>query len=193
MKRESFGHFIQQQHSMPQEAVTAILDQFEEKWIGKNDYFLKAGRISNEYFFLESGCMRAFTLDTAGDEVTTYFFTDHRVVFEASSFFMRAVSTENIQAITDCSGYSISFEKLNQLFHALPEFREFGRKMLVKEFAAFKQRTLSSINESAEQRYRGLLERQPAILQAAQLRHIASFLGITDTSLSRIRRELAKK
>ena len=137
--------------------------------------------------------MRAYTFDTDGNEVTTYFYPKNRVIFEAASFFQQALSTENIQALTNCKGYYATFEKLNMLFHSVPEFREFGRAMLVKEFVAYKQRTLALINKSAEERYADLIETNSEIFQYAQLRHIASYLGITDTSLSRIRREFAGK
>lgn len=137
--------------------------------------------------------MRAYTLDTKGNEVTTNFFTQQRIVFEVSSFFLHAISTENIQALTDCRGYCLSFDQLNTLFHAIPQFREFGRTMLVKEFVRFKQRTLGLINKTAEQRYSELMDADKALFQCAQLRHIASYLGVTDSSLSRIRREYARK
>jgi ribosomal protein L10 len=79
------------------------------------------------------------------------------------------------------------------LFHEVPEFREFARMVLVREFAAYKQRTLAMINKSAEERYIELLSDNREIFQHAQLKHIASYLGVTDTSLSRIRREFSKK
>jgi len=82
---------------------------------------------------------------------------------------------------------------LNKLFHELYEFREFGRHILVKGFAALKSRMLSMITETAEERYAGLLKTNPEIFQHAPLKTIASYLGITDTSLSRIRKEFSKK
>ena len=85
------------------------------------------------------------------------------------------------------------WEQLNMLFHSLPEFREFGRSILVKGFTALKNRMLSMITETAEERYAHLLQNKPEIFQHAPLKTIASYLGITDTSLSRIRKELAKK
>ena len=106
---------------------------------------------------------------------------------------MRTVSTEHIQALTDCQGYLITFEMVNKLFHAVPEFREFGRTMLVREYATFKQRTLALINKTAEERYADLIHSNKELFQHAQLKQIASYLGITDTSLSRIRREYARK
>ena len=193
MNKTHLTDFIQASIPVSQEILAEIAVHFEERTLLKNDYFLKEGTVSNNYLFLADGLMRAFTFDTDGNEVTTYFYTKNRVVFEASSFFMRTMSTENIQALTECSGYSITFEKLNMLFHSIPEFREFGRAMLVREFVAFKQRTLALINKSAEERYENLIEAEKEIFKYAQLKYIASYLGITDTSLSRIRREFSKK
>lgn len=65
--------------------------------------------------------------------------------------------------------------------------------MLVKSFAVFKKRTLELINKSAEERYENLINTDREVFKYAQLKHIASYLGITDTSLSRIRREYTKK
>jgi hypothetical protein len=87
----------------------------------------------------------------------------------------------------------INYEQLNHLFHTIPEFREFGRWVLVNGFTAFKLRTLSMITETAEQRYVSLLQSHPEVFQHAPLKYIASYLGITDTSLSRIRKEFSRK
>ena len=75
----------------------------------------------------------------------------------------------------------------------MPEFRDFGRSILVKGFSSLKVRMLSMITETAEQRYDTLLKTNPEIFQHAALKHIATYLGITDTSLSRIRKEYTKK
>jgi CRP-like cAMP-binding protein len=193
MNKEQLIQFIQRHSPASRLILEKIVEGFEEREFVKNQYFLKEGKISNDYLFLSEGFMRAFTLDRDGNEVTTFFYSSNRMVFEASSFFTRTPSAENIQAVTDCRGYSITFEMLNQLFHSIPEFREFGRLMLVRSFTAFKQRTLAMINKSAEERYAELIDSSPEIFQYAHLKHIASFLGITDTSLSRIRREFGKK
>ena len=75
----------------------------------------------------------------------------------------------------------------------MPEFREFGRTILVNAYAQLKQRMLAMIQETAEQRYASLLQSSPDIFQFVPLKNIATYLGITDTSLSRIRKEFAKK
>jgi CRP-like cAMP-binding protein len=170
-----------------------IADRFSSKLISKNQFQLTEGKVCNEYLFLAKGCLRAFVYDTEGKEVTTNFYVPGDRVFEVSSFFNRTKSKENIQALTDCEGWYISYLQLNDLFHALPAFREFGRSVLVHGFAALKNRMLAMITETAEERYALLLKTNPEIFQHAPLKHIASYLGITDSSLSRIRKELSKK
>jgi CRP-like cAMP-binding protein len=170
-----------------------IAEHFSKKEFAKNDWVLKEGQVSDEYIFLEKGFMRAFAIDLNGNDVTTNFYNDNQVVFEVHSFFNRTRSKENIQALTDCITWYINYNQLNNLFHTIYEFREFGRSILVKGFSALKNRMLTTITGTAEERYAELLSTKPEIFQNAALKHIASYLGITDTSLSRIRKEFAQK
>lgn len=193
MEKENLIQFLQNTNLVPFQMAIEISNHFIHKEIGKNEFFLKEGKISNEYLFLENGFMRAFAFDTDGNDITTNFYSNNHVVFEVSSFFNRTISRENIQALNDCTGWSITYEQLNMLFHTLPEFRDFGRHILVKGFASLKVRMLSMITETAEERYEMLIKSNPEIFQFASLKYIASYLGVTDTSLSRIRKEFAKK
>lgn len=177
MNKDKLIGFLQSTGLVQLRTAENIATNFELREISKQDYFLKEGKISNEYLFLESGFMRAFAYDTEGNEVTTNFYSDKQVVFEVASFFNRTPARENFQAISDCRGWSITHDKLNKLFHGLPEFREFGRHMLVHGFAALKTRMLELITETAEQRYGYLLKNNPEIFQHAQLKHIASYLA----------------
>ena len=193
MTGEEFIGFLKHENLMPHDIRAQIADNFSGKVILKNQFLLTAGKIADEYLYLEKGFMRAFAYDTQGNEITTNFYGPGQMVFEVSSFFNRTRSKENIQALTDCEGRYITYKQLNELFHALPEFREFGRSILVKGFSDLKSRMLSTITETAEERYAQLLKANPEIFQHAPLKHIASYLGITDTSLSRIRKEVSKK
>lgn len=193
MQRQSLVSFFLHSGLVSADAAVVFAEQFEPISLSKNDFFLKEGSISDQYLFLETGCMRAFAIDTKGNEITTNFFSKGTVVFEVSSFFNRTKSKENIQALTNCSGWNIDYATLNHLFHAMPEFREFGRSLLVSGFASLKNRMLSIITATAEERYEKLLQTNPSIFQTAALKHIASYLGVTDTSLSRIRKKFAKQ
>lgn len=185
--KEAIPHF-----TISEQGLLKTAECFEELELEKGEYLLKQGKKSG-YFIMLEGYLRAYTFNEEGEEITTYFYPANRAVFEVASFFQGLPSEENIIALTKCRGYYTNFEKLNGMFHSVPEFREFGRAILVKEFVAYKQRTLAMINKTAEERYALLIQNNKDIFQYAQLKHIASYLGITDTSLSRVRREFATK
>jgi CRP-like cAMP-binding protein len=193
MAPEPLVRFFQSTGLIPPHKAVEIAGHFGPRSLEKGELFLKAGRTSSEYLFLTEGFMRAYAIDTEGNEVTTAFYYDNQVVFEVSSFFNRTPSQENIQALTRCEGWCISYDRLNALVQTLPEFREFGRYILLRGCAGLKDRMLSMITETADQRYERLLKTAPKILQQAPLKYIASYLGITSTSLSRIRKELSQK
>ena len=191
MSKQALIDFFQRNSGMSLQTIINITSHFEDRKFLKNEFFLRDGKVS-DLLYLAEGLMRAYTFDLKGNEVTTNFFSKNRQVFDHASFFLQTPSEENIQAVTDCIGYSITFERMNSIFHTIPEFREYGRRMLVKELVSFKKRTLAVINKSAEQRYEDLIKDDKAIFQFVQLKHIASYLGVTNSSLSRIRREFSK-
>lgn len=188
MTKEKLTQFFQRMGPISAAQAEDIAGIFVPKAIGKHEFLLRAGKESDDYLFLDSGFMRAFAYDTDGNDVTTGFYASGQVVFEVASFFNRTPSQEYIQALTDCQGWCITHQQLNALFHARPEFREFGRAVLVRGYAALKTRMLALITEPAAARYDSLLRASPEILQHAPLKTVASYLGITDTSLSRIRK-----
>ena len=170
-----------------------IAEKFNPGKIGRNEYFLKEGAVCNECHFIEEGIMRSYIYDLEGNDVTTAFYSKKMLSSELLSFFKRIPSKEYIQALTDCETWYITYGDMQESFHTIPEFREFGRLNIINHYSILKQRMLSMLQETAEQRYADLVNSNPEILQNAPLKHIASYLGITDTSLSRIRKGFAKK
>lgn len=193
MEKEKLVLFLQGTALVTAGQAAAIAEEFSYLALAKNDFLLQAGQVSDSYLFLDVGLLRAFAYDTAGHDVTTDFYSSGEVVFEVASFFQRTPSQEYLQALTACAGWRITYAQLNALFHARPEFREFGRAVLVRGFSALKTRMLTTITEPAAARYERLVLASPELVQHAPLKHIASYLGITDTSLSRIRKALARQ
>lgn len=182
-------NFIKQIIPLNINEAEEIANKFHFTKIEKNSLFLKEDEVSDDYFYLQKGLMRVFLYDLEGNEITMDIFTENNIVFEITSFFNRVKSESNVQALTDCIGYRISYEELNKLFHDKPTFRDFGRAILVKEFIASKKRNYAMINQTAEQRYQHLLTSRPEILKHVPLKFIASYLGVTDSTLSRIRKK----
>ena len=192
-ERQNLISFIKQTMPMSDNTAQIIAGNFEPISFLKHDYLLKEGNICNEYLFLEKGFMRSYAFDTEGNEVTTDFYGSNSIVFEVASYIKRTPSQENIQALTECFGWKGHHTKLQELFQTIPEFRGFVRAVLVNSFVALKERTLSMITLTADKRYESLLKSKQEIIQNASVKHIASYLGVTDTSLSRIRKEIGTK
>ena len=170
-----------------------LAEKFQARKIARNGYLLKEGAVCNESHFIEEGFMRSYTYDLEGNDVTTAFYSKRMYVSDLLSFFKRTPSKEYIQALTDCETWYITYDDMQANFHAFPEYREFGRLNIINLYSSLRQRMLSMLQETAEQRYSDLVNSNPEILQDAPLKHIATYLGITDTSLSRIRKEFIKK
>lgn len=173
--------------------LDAVFAAHKKVVINKGDFLLKENETANEYYILEKGLVRAFVNDFDNNEITTEFFTEQEIVIIPSSLFQRIPSVENMQAITDAVLWKIDYEDFQQLFHQIEGLREWGRVWFTYQLFTVKQRSLDMITESASERYLKLLKEKSQIVQYAPLKQIASFLGITDTSLSRIRKDIVNK
>jgi len=167
-----------------------ILNQYKKIEFAKNDYLVKTGTIANFYYFLESGFARSYAIDLEGNDISTNFFSSTDIVIDWHSYFLRTKCRESIQAITPCAAWKITFDDFMKLF-SIETFREVGRTRLVNNYFELKNHMVSMITDSAKDRYLSLIKQKPDIVLNVPLKQIATFLGVTDTSLSRIRKELA--
>ncbi|NMR34169.1 Crp/Fnr family transcriptional regulator [Chryseobacterium aquaticum] len=173
-----------------EEELSEICLAHEKMIFHKGDFILEEGKTANEYYILEKGLARSFVNDFNGNDVTTHFFVEKEVVIDVSSLFQRIPTQENIVCITDCECWKLDFEVFQELFHRIPNLREWGRAWMSQELFRYKQRSVEMFTLSATKRYLNLLQEKHQVVQYAPLKQIASYLGVTDTSLSRIRKEL---
>jgi CRP-like cAMP-binding protein len=136
--------------------------------------------------------VRSYAIDLEGNDISTKFFISKDIVIDWHSYFLKTKCRENIQAITPCVAWKISFESFMKLF-SIEAFREVGRTRLINNFFELKNHSVSVIADPAKERYLNLMKDKPSIVQNVPLKQIATYLGITDTSLSRIRKEIANE
>lgn len=158
--------------------------------VAKGDCLLKEQQTATGYYLVEKGLMRFYVHDFNGNEITTQFICENEIVNEVSSLFQRIPSAQNIQAVTDAVLWEIDFANFQQLYHTLESAREWGREWMAAQLFQSQLRSIEMITLSASSRYLQLLKERPQIVQQAPLKQIASYLGIADTSLSRIRKQL---
>jgi len=190
MQEKEFLKTIFSENDFKDEELSTILPKFKKVKLKKNEYLLQEGQTENHYWFLESGFARSFVTDINGNDITTNLYSSEDIVIDYSSFFLRSPTRENIQALTKCVCWQIDFENFQQLFHGIETFREHGRTILVNSYFVLKNHRVSIIADQAKERYIQFLKDKPQIVKNVALQHIATFLGITKSSLSRIRKDI---
>lgn len=154
----------------------------------KGDYFLKKGQTVSNMFVLETGCVRGFYNKKTKD-INTWFGFENELLGSFLPLFSNLPSYENIQFLKDATLYYISANDLNALYPKHEQLNTVGRKMAEYYCKILEERIASFQVESAEERYISLLHDYPQALQRISLGHIASYLGISQETLSRIRKK----
>jgi CRP-like cAMP-binding protein len=161
-------------------------DLLIERQILAKTILLNEGEISTHAHLIKKGCLRQW-FNKDGKEITFQFFFEGQAVASIDSFLNNQPSLYTIESIEPSIIYSISkdnFEKINQLF---PDFRESFQKLMYQRFRNYANLFLSRIKDSPKERYEDLIKNNPQIIKRVPQHYIASYLGITPTSLSRIR------
>ena len=172
--------------------LSSIVEAHQKTSFKKGDFLLQKGQVANAYFCLESGLVRSYVFDYDGNDITTGFIGKDEIAIDVVSLFQRVPSVEYFQALTDCECYMMDLDTFQPLYHSIKGLNEWGRAWMSESLFRLKQRTIAMITESASNSYQSLVSEHPEIIQQAPLKFIASYLGITDTSLSRTRKELLK-
>lgn len=152
----------------------------------RGEIIVSQGKVCDELFFIRKGFLRGFHYKK-GQEITSWFGFENDFATSTYSFVSQKIGFENIEVIEDCILYSIRYEDLNNIYHKYPEFNYVGRLLTEKYYLELMERTLSLQFQTAGESYQQLIADRPQILQRASLGHIASYLGISQETLSRIR------
>jgi len=183
--------FIKTYVKLPDEELEQIAGKFRRRTVKKNEYLLRQGEICGDLVFVQEGCLRLYNL--ADDiEVSVWFSFKHSSAIELYSFISERTSEYFLQAIEAGEILYLSKPALNQLYETYPKMQEMMRKFWEDVVINLVDRFTALQRDPAEKRYRDLLKK-PAYLQKIPQKHLASFIGVTPTSLSRIRKKVAKK
>jgi len=158
------------------------------KTIKKEDYYFEAGRIVREVIFLTEGIMRVCYFNNKGDEITKYFFDEGHFIADVNSLNMGIPTVEYVQAVTDCSYIVLSKEALDELSLTIVGWDAIIAKITAKGMADKVNRISPMMTDDAKARYLRFLTNFPTLANRVPLSYLASYLGITQSSLSRIRR-----
>jgi CRP-like cAMP-binding protein len=162
------------------------------KKLRKKQYLLQAGDVCQFEHFVSSGLLRAYTLDALGAERVIMFAPEDWWLSDLYSLLTNTPSTLNIDALEDSEVVCIEKSNLENLYREVPKFERFMRISFQNAFVSQQQRILQSISQPAEDRYVAFIKKYPALQQRVPQLQIASYLGITPETLSRVRKQLMK-
>ncbi|MCE7054173.1 Crp/Fnr family transcriptional regulator [Algoriphagus sp. AGSA1] len=170
-----------------------IFSHFTFKKIKRKQFLLSQGEVFSHFSFLLKGAMRKYFVDDKGKEHVVNLYIENWWPGDRESFVLGTPSAYNIVALEDCELLMISKENTTKLCRECPVFAKVLLKLDEKSNIASQKRIVSNISSSAKDRYEELLENYPEFLQRFPQHHIASYLGITKDTLSRIRKQLLKE
>lgn len=159
---------------------------FERLEIPAKTTLLREGEIAATVFFIEKGCLRTW-FNNDGKDVTTQFFFEGSAVSSIESFVTNSPSMFHIESIEPCLLWCLNKENATKLLNEVPEVAASFQEMVYKRLFHYQKQLLSHLSNNPEQRYKELLSEHPEIVLRVPQHYIASYLGITSVSLSRIR------
>ncbi len=165
-----------------------LLSLFEVIELKKGHRLIDQGTIVKHQYFVVSGCLRTFMVDPDGKEHTIQFAIENWWVSDYISYYKGTNAQLIVECLENCSLLKVNSNDLNTLFDKLPVVERFFRKQLENAFVAFQTRILSSLHQTAEERYELFVKNYPDLEQRVKNYQIASYLGITPESLSRLRK-----
>lgn len=170
--------------------IDELINLSTRRNLNRTDYFIREGEICKEVAFILSGTFRSFYISGKGEEIT-YCITFPNNLFTAYSSFITGQSTdENIQAITPVELLIIPKNKIDDLAMKNPNWVKFLKIVAEQQYIELEKRIFQLQKNNALQRYSDLIKNQPEYIQKIPLQYLASYLGITQRHLSRIRREI---
>lgn len=174
---------------LPTEDLKPFDKYFQEFRIKKGRHLLKPGQDCNYLAFIQKGCFRVYYYDINDKEIITWFSFEEMVITDLLGLYTTGKAQFYIEALEDSIIYKITKQDLEKLYKQNPHYLNFGRKFAEEALTMLMHRTMSLHTMSAEERYNELLQ-QPDFMQKTPLKYLASYLGVTDTSLSRIRKKI---
>lgn len=183
---------IKSNHSLSQEAEDYLYSISTKKTFAKGEILIRQGQHVQNVYFVTDGCLRSYCYDKNGKEHTLQFAIKNWWISDYIAIHSDESATLNVECLKESKAIEFNAKELEKTFTLFPEFEPFQRKILERHVVSLNKRILNQLQLTASERYALFVEQYPAIEQYTHNYHIASYLGVTQESLSRIRVEKAK-
>lgn len=190
---KNINNYLSKVLDVPLEKVNLCSLHYEVKKIHKNQFLLQYGEICRYIYFVEKGLLKMYSIDKNGKEHIIQFAPESWLISDRSSLYFNEKSVYYIEAVEDSEVLLLHPDFINKLIGEFPNSLEKSDILLQKHIKSLQDRINSLLGETAEERYMKFIKMYPDLLMRVPQWMIASYLGITPESLSRVRKELARK
>ena len=190
MLKKNLKEYIRKICWISDDVSEELYQLFQPLMLKKHEFFIKEGAYANRIAFLNKGIVRAFFLNHEGKEYNKQFFVEPSIIGAYTSLLTKQPNRIAQQALTDCELLVADYQKIEALYQKHHELERLGRKIAEYYFLEKEQKEIEMALLDAEQRYRIMRERFPQIELKIPQYHIASYLSISPTQLSRIRKKM---
>ncbi|MFH7004382.1 Crp/Fnr family transcriptional regulator [Flavobacterium bizetiae] len=187
---KEFIEYILQFGNLNQQQLDLISKKATELNLRKDEYFSEAGKIAQQVGFVLDGVIRVCYYNNKGEEITKYFIDENNLVVDLESFDNEICSNAYVQAITDCKLLVFSKQDWRELLDTIVGWDAIVHKIISKALRQKVERRSPLVSEDATTRYLMFLKIYPNMINRIPLSYVASYLGITQSSLSRIRKNI---
>lgn len=187
---KEFIDYILQFGNLNQQQIDLISKKAKELELHKDDYYLEAGKISRQFGFIIEGVTRISYFNNKSEEITKYFVEEYNILVDLESFDNETPSIAYVQALTDCKIIAFSKKDWQELLNTIVGWDSIVRKIISKALLQKVDRISSIVAQDATTSYLTFLEKYPNLANRIPLSYLASYLGITQSSLSRIRKNI---
>jgi CRP-like cAMP-binding protein len=187
---ESFKKYVNQFIQLKEDEFRAFENILESRQIRKKEHFVSVNEICNKVLFFREGYFRFYHTGTSGNEITSDFYFAPGFVTSYTSFIIGNPSFVNVQALEDMEVFQFRKNDLYSLYSNYPRFERLGRLIAESIVISSEKHLFLLLNQTAEIRYKNLLGKYPQFIKQIPLQYIASYLGITQETLSRMRKSL---
>ena len=172
--------------------ITLLQEVVERRTLKRNEMLFSAGPVARDIYFLTQGCIRLFYL-AKGQEKTAFFYTEGKFICAGESYTFQVPAKENYQALEDSEVYVFTPSAIEKMLSSSPTFEIMARIATEDELISSQRLIASFVTQTAEERYVALLEDRGDLFQRVPQQHIASYLGVSPETLSRIKARVHAK
>lgn len=187
---EKLTHYLLQFGNLNQQQLDFIISRCTRIELAKDQYFSEAGKIARQIAFVNKGILRICYFDKNAEEITRYFIAENNFTVDLNSYNSQIPASEYIQAVTDCELFVLSKGDMQELSMTVIGWDDIINKITSKALMQKVNLISPMIAEDATERYLAFMKKFPALVNRIPLSYIASYLGITQSSLSRIRKNI---